>query len=213
MSTTLQGQSALTFTFEPNTVRVILRDGEPWFVATDVCNALALKNPTVAVQALDEDERSKLNLGRQGEANAVNESGLYTLILRCRDATKQGTTAHRFRKWVTNEVLPAIRKTGTYTAPFTERPPMTTEQWHELSRAIQRLTGNWYMSGNDGHVAHICNHIRQAFGVSKVEYLRADQVVAAIALVNSKRESVDQMLAFLAELRDWFDREVLSGGT
>ncbi|HDH0770360.1 TPA: hypothetical protein PIP00_004858 [Klebsiella pneumoniae] len=103
------------FSFESsNQIRAVIVNGEPWFVAADVIKALQLTNPTMSMKALDEDERSKLNLGRQGTANIISESGLYTLILRCRDAVTPGTIPYRFRKWVTGEVLPQIRKTGRY---------------------------------------------------------------------------------------------------
>ena len=103
------------FSFESESnIRAILIDGEPWFVAIDVIKALQLTNPTMSLKALDEDERSKFNLGRQGHTNIISESGLYTLILRCRDAVTPGTIPYRFRKWVTSEVLPQIRKTGRY---------------------------------------------------------------------------------------------------
>lgn len=103
------------FSFESESnIRAIIVDGEPWFVAIDVIKALQLTNPTMSLKALDEDERSKFNLGRQGNTNIISESGLYTLILRCRDAVTPGTIPYRFRKWVTSEVLPQIRKTGRY---------------------------------------------------------------------------------------------------
>ncbi|HCQ8617152.1 TPA: anti-repressor protein [Klebsiella pneumoniae] len=105
--------SVFSFESESN-IRAILIDGEPWFVAIDVIKALQLTNPTMSLKALDEDERSKFNLGRQGNTNIISESGLYTLILRCRDAVTPGTIPYRFRKWVTSEVLPQIRKTGRY---------------------------------------------------------------------------------------------------
>ena len=59
------------------TIRALNMDGEPWFVAKDVCDALGLSNPTVAVNALDDDERAKFNLGRQGNTNIVSEAGFY----------------------------------------------------------------------------------------------------------------------------------------
>ena len=62
-------------------IRVVEKDGEPWFVAVDVCDILDLSNPTIAVSRLDNDERAKFNLGRQGDATIVNELGLYTLVL------------------------------------------------------------------------------------------------------------------------------------
>ncbi|EPY4981331.1 TPA: anti-repressor protein [Klebsiella pneumoniae] len=103
------------FSFESESnIRAILINGEPWFVAIDVIKALQLTNPTMSLKALDEDERSKFNLGRQGNTNIISESGLYTLILRCRDAVTPGTIPYRFRKWVTSEVLPQIRNTGRY---------------------------------------------------------------------------------------------------
>lgn len=90
-------------------VRTITIEGEPWFVATDVCKALELSNPTVTVGRLDEDERSKFNLGRQGEAAIVNEYGLYTLVLGSRKKE-----AKEFKRWITHEVVPALRKHGGY---------------------------------------------------------------------------------------------------
>ncbi len=102
------------FKFGNDAIRVVLKDGEPWFVAEDVCKALKLSNPSMSLKSLDDDERSKFNLGRQGEANIISESGMFTLVLRCRDAVNYGSIPHQFRKWVTGEVLPSIRKTGGY---------------------------------------------------------------------------------------------------
>lgn len=97
------------FNFNGLQVRVMTIDEKPWFVATDACKILGLTNTSVALQRLDEDERSKLNLGRQGKTNIVNEYGLYTLILASRKPE-----AHKFKRWITHEVLPAIRKHGAY---------------------------------------------------------------------------------------------------
>lgn len=93
-------------------VRVLEIDGQPWFVAADVCNILELSNPSVAIQRLDEDERSKFNLGRQGKTNIVNEYGLYNLILASRKPE-----AKKFKRWVTHEVIPSIKKHGGYLTP------------------------------------------------------------------------------------------------
>lgn len=90
-------------------VRTVMVSGEPWFVAVDVCKALELSNPTVAVSRLDDDERAKFNLGRQGEGIIVNEAGLYSLILGSRKPE-----AKVFKRWITHDVIPAIRKTGGY---------------------------------------------------------------------------------------------------
>lgn len=99
------------FNFGEQQVRVISDDqGQPWFVAADVCAVLEIKNPSDAIKRLDDDERARFNLALQGDTNIINESGLYSLILRSRKAS-----ARTFRKWVTSEVLPAIRRTGAYT--------------------------------------------------------------------------------------------------
>ena len=90
-------------------VRTLNLNGEPWFVAVDVCSVLDLSNPTIAVSRLDEDERAKFNLGRQGDATIVNEPGLYTLVLGSRKPE-----AKAFKRWITHEVIPAIRKYGGY---------------------------------------------------------------------------------------------------
>lgn len=92
-------------------VRTVTIDNEPWFVAGDICKALELSNPTVVLQRLDEDERSKFNLGRQGEGNIVNEYGLYSLILASRKPE-----AKKFKRWITHEIIPSIRKHGGYIA-------------------------------------------------------------------------------------------------
>ncbi|MDR0672889.1 MAG: Bro-N domain-containing protein [Zoogloeaceae bacterium] len=108
-----QGASAPTiFNFQSHDVRVATRDGEPWFVAADVCAALNLKNVAMALRHLDDDEKGISNvdtLGGKQNLLAISESGLYALVLRSRKPE-----ARKFAKWVTSEVLPAIRKTGRY---------------------------------------------------------------------------------------------------
>ncbi|EJK5499910.1 Bro-N domain-containing protein [Citrobacter freundii] len=106
------------FNFESDCqVRAIIIDGAPWFVAMDVCRAIGIANHRDAVRKLDSDEKgvgSTDTIGGQQETTIISESGLYTLILRCRDAVTPGTIPYRFRKWVTSEVLPQIRRTGRY---------------------------------------------------------------------------------------------------
>ena len=90
-------------------IRMVMVDDEPMFCLVDVCRALGMSNPTMVAQRLDEDERTKLDLGRAGESNFITESGLYAVIVR-----SDKPNAKKFRKWVTSEVLPTIRKTGGY---------------------------------------------------------------------------------------------------
>ncbi|MBY9081243.1 phage antirepressor [Paenibacillus sp. HN-1] len=95
-------------------VRSVLIDGEPWFVAKDVCDVLEVANPTQAISRLDDDERAMFNIGRQGDANIVNEPGLYSLILGSRKPESR-----QFKRWITHEVIPTIRKHGAYMTPET----------------------------------------------------------------------------------------------
>ncbi len=100
------------FSFENRAVRTVLRGGEPWFVAKDVCHILEITNHRDAIAQLEEDEKgvgSSDTLGGRQELGVVNESGLYNLIFRSKKPA-----AKRFRKWVTQEVLPAIRRIGRY---------------------------------------------------------------------------------------------------
>lgn len=105
----------INFDFEGHAVRLVERAGEPWFVAVDVCRVLEIGKHRDAVSRLDDDERGSVvvdTLGGRQETTAVNESGLYSLIL-----TSRKPAAKRFKKWVTAEVLPAIRRTGAYAMP------------------------------------------------------------------------------------------------
>ncbi|MBW6637092.1 BRO-like protein [Salmonella enterica subsp. enterica serovar Weltevreden] len=115
--TTQKNTSVFSFESQAD-IRTIIIDGEPWFIALDVCNALGISNNRDALLKLDDDEKNTVALtdGKRGNPNTliISESGLYTLILRCRDAVTPGTIPYRFRKWVTGEVLPQIRRTGRY---------------------------------------------------------------------------------------------------
>ncbi len=92
-------------------IRMAVVNNEPMFCLIDICKALELSNSRIVADRLDEDERRKLDLPRQGETWFVTESGLYAVILR-----SDKPNAKKFRKWVTSEVLPSIRKNGGYIA-------------------------------------------------------------------------------------------------
>ena len=95
-------------------VRTVLKDGEPWFVAADVCKALEIGNPTDVMRRLDADERTLVSIEGASNGlpvNAVNEPGLYTLVLSSRKPE-----AKAFKRWITHEVIPSIRKHGLYAA-------------------------------------------------------------------------------------------------
>jgi prophage antirepressor-like protein len=103
------------FDYEGSAVRTVMRDGEPWFVLKDVCGVLSLVEPHRVSSRLDEDERTLMtvtdSLGREQDTTVINEPGLYNVILR-----SDKPEAKAFKRWVTHEVLPSIRKTGRYGA-------------------------------------------------------------------------------------------------
>lgn len=103
------------FNFSGNEIRVINKDGQPWWVAKDVCDSLEMTNSRMAIDRLDEDEKgvsSIYTLGGMQQLQIVNEAGLYTLILSSRKPE-----AKQFKRWITHEVIPSIRKTGSYSIP------------------------------------------------------------------------------------------------
>ena len=113
--------SIIPFDFEGAAVRTMSRDGEPWFVLADVCRVLGLTDPSGVARKLDADEKGQYpirTLGGEQNVLAVNESGLFAVILR-----SDKPDAKRFRKWITSEVLPAIRHTGGYIQAAPEDTP------------------------------------------------------------------------------------------
>jgi prophage antirepressor-like protein len=132
MNTSQQPHPVVQFQFEQQEVRVIQDEaGEPWFVAKDVCQVLDVSNVTAAVEGLDEDEKGLgkvYTLGGPQDMVTITESGLYTLIIR-----SNKPQAKPFRRWVTHEVLPSIRKTGGYVMPEAE----DEDPVEELARRVR----------------------------------------------------------------------------
>lgn len=144
------------FAFRGQNVRTVIKDGEPWFVAKDVCDVLELTNPAEALRGLEEDERGSIRItdgtsSKGGNPNhtIISESGLYALIFKSRKPE-----AKAFRKWVTSEVLPAIRRSGGYIAARAEETPeeilaraliVAKETIDRVSRKNQKLQAE-----NDG---------------------------------------------------------------
>ena len=116
-------------------VRVVMREGEPWFIASDVCRALEVGNNRQALSRLDEDEKGVIlndTLGGKQSMAVVSEPGLYALVLGSRKPEAQS-----FRRWITHEVLPAIRQEGAYLTP--ERLHEVLEDPDTLIALAQRL--------------------------------------------------------------------------
>ena len=170
------------FNFETNTkIRAVLKDGEPWFVAKDVCDAIGIINSRDAVQRLDDDEKMTVGLtdSRAGSGPQsillINESGLYTIVLRSRKATTRGTPQHRFRKWVTSEVLPQIRKTGKYETPSDR---MTDEQVGYIYNSVMRIcgeTGQTYQA--------LFGMLKREFQVASYKHIKAVDFPHACELI------------------------------
>lgn len=178
---TTQTKQLSTFNFENQSIRALVINNEPWFVVKDLCDTLGITNPSKAILNLDDDEKmistdSNLKLGSAGNGAQslalVSESGMYTLILRCRDAVKKGSIPHRFRKWVTSEVLPQIRKTGSYSKT-------TVDQRTGLRNAVNMLVSKKGLIYSDAY--HL---IHQRFNVESIEDLTLEQLPQAVEYVH-----------------------------
>ena len=149
-------------------IRTVVVNGEPMFCLVDICKALEIKNATDVVKRLDEDERTRLNLGRQGETNFITESGLYAVILR-----SDKPNAKKFRKWVTSEVLPTIRKTGSYNKPMStaEKIKLLAQGNEELNERVEKVEDKLDSLENDMplygcEIEELKNHIsRRAISI------------------------------------------------
>ena len=168
--------SALSFTFENSPVNVIVKDGEPWFIASQITKAIHLTNPSVALKSLRPIEKSKVTIeGR--ETNVISESGMYTLILRCQDAIKEGTPAFRFRVKVTDEILPAIRKSGKYECPANPKY-ITPQQGWLIQSAVQKRVHK------DGVTFQtVYQALKAHFQIPKYTFLKQDDFDAALEFI------------------------------
>ena len=124
------------FNYGSNPIRAIQKDGEPWFVLKDVCYVLGISKYRDTAERLDPDERGPVRVDTPGgkqEMTCISESGLYNVILR-----SDKPEAKPFRKWVTSEVLPTIRKTGMYLSPTIDSA-MLYRVAHELEKKEQEV--------------------------------------------------------------------------
>lgn len=141
----------MPFQFETHELRTLLINDAPYFVAKDICNVLGLQDTEVSLRKLDDDEKLMRKLyvsGQNREIALITESGLYALVMR-----SNKPEAKRFRKWVTSEVLPSIRKTGQYEIPelepMVERPYVDPLSIAEKREVMAGVTA--YVLPNDKH--------------------------------------------------------------
>lgn len=185
----------IPFNFEEQSVRVVVDDhGEPWFLANDVCSALGFGNPRQALQThVDEDDVQKLDvidsLGRSQQINHINEAGLYALVM---GSTKEG--AKRFKRWVTHDVLPSIRKTGRYESPLNapawQAPRIAGWQEHAISRAIcgraaRRFDPNAQKSRYMGLVGYLYGALHRYIGVCNTAQIPVEDYDRAMLYVEA----------------------------
>jgi prophage antirepressor-like protein len=139
--------------------RIIDRNGEPWFVLGEVCRELEISNASDAARRLDDDEKGVVNidtLGGPQKTLIINESGLYSLIL-----TSRKEAAKKFKKWVTAEVLPSIRRTGNYHG--------------KVPAFIRRFNDNWDRV-SPGHFSVISELVIRLYGrLEMVGHIMADK--------------------------------------
>ncbi|HHF3827530.1 TPA: Bro-N domain-containing protein [Haemophilus influenzae] len=176
----MKTQSQLsTFKFESKSIRTLAINNEPWFVAKDVCDTLKISNVSDALLKLDDDEKATIGLTDSQAGNGaqsisiISESGMYTLILRCRDAVKKGSIPHRFRKWVTAEVLPTIRKTGKYESKT------SVNDRTGLRNAVSFLVNKKGLIYSE-----VYQLIHQQFGVEHIDELSQEQLSQAIKYIH-----------------------------
>lgn len=186
------------FQFEGSTsVRVIDQIGQPWFVAKDVCDVLGIQNSRdMIAKQLDSDEVEKTyitdSLGRQQETHIISESGLYALIIR-----SNKPNARKFRKWITSEVLPAIRKTGQYVAPVNNLPSSEVLMATLYTEMEKRMKAEAEAEEYKKNLRRIAMASSLSFGeVSDMTGLPKDIVVAAHCK-SSKRSHAPQYARYI----------------
>jgi len=158
-------------------LRGMVIDGAPWFVAADICQALEIVNTTRALSSLDDDEQAlhtMKGLSRgNNQANLVNESGLYALIFKSRKPA-----ARQFKKWVTRDVLPSIRRTGGY------QIGVSLDQQAALKIAVQRLAAAERASG-----ATVFGRFKRKFAVASYAELDAARIDEALRWLDPEAQA------------------------
>ena len=214
----------ITYQFEEETVRVIMIGDAPWWVANDLCAVLAIGNPTMAMRRLDDDEKgvsSIETLGGRQSLNVVSESGMYSLVMGSRKEQ-----AKRFKRWVTGEVLPSIRKTGKYVLhePPAEPPQLANLDAQRLNAAVatvreaRRLFGRdaaihmWMQLGLPAPIALAAPGLHSDPAMERlIAYLNGKVSVTALEALEAigarQTEKVCQMLHILG----WQHRRIVGG--
>lgn len=179
----MTASTAITpFNFNDSEIRLIVRAGEPWFITADVARVLGYRDANNAGRVLDEDEKGTHVVSTPGgeqRVTIINESGLYALVLRSRKPE-----ARKFAKWVTSEVLPAIRKTGRYETPYSVQPGQTlsAEQAQYLRTMLTDYAHKWPKEKQGAFMMQGWSKLKAHF---KTDYRRipADQYMDAVNIL------------------------------
>lgn len=184
------------FKYENNDVRTVEMNGEPWFVLKDVCKALGIAKYRDVADRLDADERAPVRvdtLGGAQEMTCINESGLYSVILR-----SDKPAAKPFRKWVTSEVLPSIRKNGGYIAG---QEQMTPEEL--MAKAL--LVANKTLAERDARISELT--VQNTIMQPKAEYF--DELVDRNTLTNFRETAKELGISEKAFIRFLIDKKYI----
>lgn len=185
------------FKYENNDVRTVEMNGEPWFVLKDVCGVLGLSNHKVTAQRLDRDEVSQTyltdSIGRKQETTVINESGLYSVILR-----SDKPEAKPFRKWVTSEVLPSIRKNGGYIAGQEQLSP-------EELMAKALLVANKTLAERDARISELT--VQNTIMLPKARYF--DEMISRNTLTNFRETAKELGISEKAFIRFLIDKKYI----
>ena len=184
------------FKYENNDVRTVEMNGEPWFVLKDVCKALGIAKYRDVADGLDADERAPVRvdtLGGAQEMTCINESGLYSVILR-----SDKPAAKPFRKWVTSEVLPSIRKNGGYIAGQEQLSP-------EELMAKALLVANKTLAERDARISELT--VQNTIMLPKAEYF--DELVDRNTLTNFRETAKELGISEKAFIRFLIDKKYI----
>ena len=181
----------IPFEYNSRQVRTIVKDGEPWFVAKDVCDILEISNGRDAVSRLDEDEKNTVAItdGTPGNPNMtiISESGVYALVF-----TSRKEEAENFKRWVRKEVIPSIRKHGAYMTPETiEKVLLNPDTIIQLATALKEERQRRLMlepkamafdTFMDGSNLQTMNDVAKCLGIGRnklFEFLRKEKIMRA----------------------------------
>lgn len=185
--------------YNDTTIRTIAVKNEIWWVLKDVCDVLELSNSRIVADRLDEDERRKFDLPRQGETWFINESGLYSVILR-----SDKPQAKPFKRWVTHEVLPSIRQIGSYSTL-----QASVSDFDSLSRRIEVLEKEALLRRVDALETAYQNEDDYGSKCYRSVGQVPAHIIAALNVMIDSGQTIGFMLDFLEDNHIWLSNRGL----